>query len=62
MQIKELGGKMRHVGYPESLCISCQNKLNPCSFDGTRDVVLCPDFKRIVGQQVLPFRYELKEE
>ena len=45
-----LGGKLRYVGVPESLCLSCEHQKEDCSFNGMRDVELCPDFKRVTGQ------------
>jgi hypothetical protein len=51
MQQLVLNNKLRYVGYPESLCLSCENKNEPCSFNGKRDVELCPDYKIVNGNE-----------
>lgn len=51
MQIKVLGGRERYIGYPESLCLSCARNTERCSFDKTRDMELCPDYRLVDEKQ-----------
>ena len=51
MRQEMLGGKLRFVGYPESLCLSCEHNFKPCSLNGKADMELCPDYKMIDPNQ-----------
>lgn len=42
---KIIGGKLRDIGLDgESLCKTCTDKERACSFNQTRDMVLCPGY------------------